>query len=281
MSDFLYVTDAYYDKKFGQFDFSFGPAALSDKDNDDQFESGDIADKGVYAGTATIKGIAVPVFQVNFHYIAYFPTDPGDLTGTTIGTITNAPYVFCFAAGTRIDTPNGAQPVEDLRIGDPVCTADGRSIPVKWIGRQTVSTLFRPAERLSLVTVAKGALGEGVPVRDLTVTTDHALLIDGVLCQAGALVNGSTIRRLSREECGESYTVYHVETEDHEIILAEGAPAETFIDNVSRRVFDNYAEFEALYGDVPEMVEMDLPRAMSARQLPERIKAKLAGKAAA
>jgi hypothetical protein len=67
---------------------------------------------------------------------------------------------------------------------------------------------------------------------------------------------------------GERYTVYHIETEAHEIILANGAPAETFIDNVSRRVFDNFAEIEALYGDVPEMAELPYPCAMSARQVP-------------
>jgi hypothetical protein len=77
---------------------------------------------------------------------------------------------------------------------------------------------------------------------------------------------------------GETYTVYHIETEEHEIILANGAPAETFIDNVSRRAFDNYAEFEALYGDVPEMQELPYPRAMSARQVPAHIQQSLAGK---
>jgi hypothetical protein len=80
---------------------------------------------------------------------------------------------------------------------------------------------------------------------------------------------------------GETYTVYHIETEEHEIILANGAPAETFIDNVSRRAFDNFAEFEALYGDVPEMEELPYPRAMSARQVPVAIKVRLDGKAVA
>jgi hypothetical protein len=88
-------------------------------------------------------------------------------------------------------------------------------------------------------------------------------------------VNGETITRVPLSEMGETYTVYHIETEAHEIILSNGAPAETFIDNVSRRAFDNYAEFEALYGDVPEMEELLYPRAMSARQVPGRIRHKL------
>ena len=97
--------------------------------------------------------------------------------------------------------------------------------------------------------------------------------MDGVLCEAGALVNGTTITRVPLSEFGESYTVYHVETEAHEIILANGAPAETFVDNASRRAFDNYAEFEALYGEnPPEMPELPHPRAANSRQLPKRIR---------
>jgi len=134
-----------------------------------------------------------------------------------------------------------------------------------------VSTRFGPADRLMPVRFAAGSLGDGVPHSDLTVTADHGMLVDGVICHAGALVNGATITRVPLVEMGETYTVYHVETENHEIVLANGAPAETFIDNVSRRVFDNFAEFDALYGDVPEMQELPYPRAMSARQVPGRI----------
>ncbi|WP_420394907.1 Hint domain-containing protein [Nioella sp.] len=183
--------------------------------------------------------------------------------------------VFCFHAGTQISTPTGEVEVENLTIGDPVLTAEGHVVPIKWIGRQTVSTRFGPAERLMPVRFAAGSLGDGLPQFDLTVTADHGMLVDGVICNAGALVNGTTITRVPLAEMGESYTVYHIETEAHEIILANGARAETFIDNVSRRVFDNYAEFEALYGDVPEMEELPYPRAMSARQVPNRIKAQL------
>jgi hypothetical protein len=168
-----------------------------------------------------------------------------------------------------------------LAIGDEVLTAEGRRVAVKWIGRQTVVTRFGPPERLMPVRFAAGSLSDGLPHTDLTVTADHAMLIGGVLIHAGALVNGTTITRVPLSNMGERFTVYHIETEEHEIILANGAPAETFIDNVSRRVFENYAEFEALYGDVPEMEELDYPRAMSARQVPPAIKAKLAGQSAA
>lgn len=77
------------------------------------------------------------------------------------------------------------------------------------------------------------------------------------------------------EELGDSYTVYHIETDEHEIIRANGAPAGTFIDTVGRRAFDNWSEFDALYGDAPEIVALPLPRAMSPRQLPVATRARL------
>jgi hypothetical protein len=187
----------------------------------------------------------------------------------------------CFLGGTCIAVPGGEMCVEDLQTGSSVVADSGEEVRVVWIGRQTVATLFGPAERLMPVRFAAGSLGGGLPFADLTVTADHGMLVDGVICHAGALVNGTTITRVPLAEMGESYTVYHIETEEHEIILANGAPAETFIDNVSRRVFDNYAEFEALYGDVPEMEELPYPRAMSARQVPAAIRTRLSGKAAA
>jgi hypothetical protein len=227
-------------------------------------------------GAYIVLGVTVdgdPIIQPNGGGLIRVLSDNGALV--TVGSSTSA-FIMCFVAGTRIATPCGSRTVEMLAIGDLVMTADDRIVPVKWIGRQTVSTRFGPAERLMSVRFAAGSLGGGLPHSDLTVTADHGMLVDGVICHAGALVNGTTISRVPLSEMGETYTVYHIETEAHEIILANGAPAETFIDNVSRRVFDNYAEFEALYGDVPEMEELPYPRAMSARQVPGRILTSLA-----
>ena len=93
------------------------------------------------------------------------------------------------------------------------------------------------------------------------------------------VVLGQYTRR--HAELGERFTVYHIETENHEIVLAEGVPAETFIDNVTRERFDNYAEFEALYGAAPApMEELPLPRAKSARQVPRAIRERIAAAAA-
>ncbi|TBX22124.1 hypothetical protein TK43_12720, partial [Roseovarius sp. JS7-11] len=93
---------------------------------------------------------------------------------------------MCFAAGTQIATPSGERVVEGLQIGDDVLTAEGRAVTVKWVGRQSVKTRFGAVERLAPVRIRAGALGEGLPHSDLTVTADHGMIVDGVICHAGA-----------------------------------------------------------------------------------------------
>jgi hypothetical protein len=185
----------------------------------------------------------------------------------------------CFCAGTNIRTPDGDAPVETLKIGDIVLTASGQAVPVRWIGINTVSTRFADPLRVMPIRISAGALGENLPERDLLVSPDHAMFLGGILLQAGALVNGSSIAREARMP--EIFTYYHVELADHELILAEGAATETFVDNVDRMAFDNWEEHERLYGSEADIVEMPYPRVRSARQLPMAMRRLLAARAAA
>ena len=73
----------------------------------------------------------------------------------------------CFMAGTLIRTPHGEVPVEALKRGDLVVTADGRTVPVIWLGKQTISTRFADPVRVLPIRVRAGALDENVPSRDL------------------------------------------------------------------------------------------------------------------
>ncbi|UFN50698.1 Hint domain-containing protein [Roseomonas sp. OT10] len=206
-------------------------------------------------------------------YFALTNTPPA--VGTTFSLEVD-PFVLCFLSGTLIATPRGEVAVEELRAGDLVLTHDGREAPVVWLGRQTVSTAFADPLRVAPVRIAAGALGEGLPVRDLLVSADHALLLDGVLVQAGALVHGRSITR--ETAMPERFTYYHVELADHALVLAEGVAAESFIDNAARRSFDNWAEHP---GGAEEMAELALPRAKSHRQVPAALRARLAARAEA
>ncbi|MGO8737325.1 Hint domain-containing protein [Rhodoblastus sp.] len=187
--------------------------------------------------------------------------------------------ITCFYPGTMIRTPEGEVAVETLNPGDLVLTADGAAKPVNWLGRQTVSTVFADPTRILPIRVKAGALADNVPARDLLVSPDHALLVDGVLIHAGALVNGASIVRETKVP--RVFTYYHIELDDHSLILAENAPAETFVDNVDRLGFDNWAEFEALYPQGKAVEELPYPRAKAHRQVPVYIRVALADRAQA
>jgi len=182
-------------------------------------------------------------------------------------------------AGTAIRTSAGEALIETVQRGDLVLTADGAAKPVVWVGRQTIVSRFADPVRNLPIRIAAGALADNAPSRDLLVSPDHALLVDGVLVHAGALVNGTSIRRES--QVPDSFVYYHVELEDHSLVLAENVPAETFVDNVDRRHFDNWAEHEALYPEGRAVAELPLPRAKALRQVPLSIRAALAERAAA
>ena len=183
---------------------------------------------------------------------------------------------ICFMPNTHIQTPAGEVLVEELQIGDLVQTYDGRSVPVRWIGRQTVAGLFADERRLP-IRIRASAFEPNVPCRDLLVSPDHALLVGDVLVSAGALVNGTSIVR--EFQVPSFFTYYHIELDDHSLVLAENAPAETFVDNVDRANFDNWREYEALYPEGKAVVEMSYPRAKASRQIPRAIREKLTERA--
>ncbi len=143
----------------------------------------------------------------------------------------------CFVTGTRIVTTRGAVAVEALAVGDRVVTASGGQRPITWIGHRDLdlSNHVNP-EMARPIRVTAGALGYHVPVRDLVVSPDHAFWIDGVLVQAKDLVDGALIKPdLSMRQL----TYWHVELDAHDVLLAEGAPAESYLDTGHRGYFDN------------------------------------------
>jgi hypothetical protein len=180
----------------------------------------------------------------------------------------------CFLEGTRLQTPHGLKKVEDLAAGDEVCTVEHGVQRLRWVGRSTIHADYVEPLFVQPICIAAGALGEATPARDLWVSPDHALFLDGILVQAGALVNGVNIYRA--QHMPERFTYYHMELEAHELLLAEGVPAESFVDNVGRWAFDNAAEYEAL--GPASIAEMQYPRAKSARQVPAGLKQRLAAR---
>ncbi|WP_158928780.1 Hint domain-containing protein [Acidisphaera sp. S103] len=143
---------------------------------------------------------------------------------------------LCFRTGTAIATPDGEQPVEHLKPGDLVLTAGGQARPVVWIGTGRVLATRGRRTAATPVIVRKDALAPNVPNRDLHVTRAHALYIDKVLIPVEFLVNHRTI---VWDDRAQEVELYHVELESHDVLIANGAPAETYRDDGNRWLFHN------------------------------------------
>jgi hypothetical protein len=147
----------------------------------------------------------------------------------------NTVITACFASGTRIEGAFGPVPVEALRVGDTVRTARGRLAPVKWIGfRRTALAKHPHPLDVMPVRVRAGAFGDNRPVRDLVLSPDHAVFLDGHLVPVRYLVNGVSIVQERRE----AVTYWHVELDRHDLILAEGLACESYLDTGNRHAFE-------------------------------------------
>ena len=112
-----------------------------------------------------------------------------DSSGSTV--TLNPP---CFCEGTRILTRQGEIAVEDLRVGDLVITHPAGMRPICWLGQFGVSLARHPRpEQAAPIRIRRNAMAAGVPKRDLLVSPDHAVFLDGALIQAQALLNGASV----------------------------------------------------------------------------------------
>jgi len=151
----------------------------------------------------------------------------------------------CYCPGTLIRTPCGNKRIEKLQIGDEVMTASGVARPIKWIGRRSYGGRFVMGRKDILpICIKAGALDDNVPRRDLWISPNHAIYLDGVLIEAKDLVNGVSIVQAERADKVE---YVHIELESHDVLIAEGVLAESFIDDDSRFMFHNAREYRVLY----------------------------------
>ena len=182
--------------------------------------------------------------------------------------------ITCYLTGTAIATPDGAKRVEDLQPGDTLLTACGGTTTVEWLGIQPVDTKLATPAKVNPICITAGAIAENVPARDLFVSPDHAVEIDGILYNATALVNGRSIYQVAQMPL-EGFTYYHIDTGAHELVLAEGLASETYLDAVGREAFINGHE----RADAPIISEMAVPRIVAQRMVPADVKEALDARA--
>lgn len=166
-----------------------------------------------------------------------------------IGIDSESSSVVCFGPDTELETPHGPVRVADLTEGDKVVTLSGKIRTIRGTNKRTVHPieLFRET-RLRPVRIAAGALGAGLPRRDLLVSRQHRILVasrivrrvcghDEVLIPACHLVG---LPGITVAQAIETMHYHHILLECHDIVLANGAPTETlFIGPVSSCALDD------------------------------------------
>jgi hypothetical protein len=147
--------------------------------------------------------------------------------GTAFELTDTAFQVACYRSGTRIATPSGERAIESLAKGDAVLLASGDVQPVIWIGQRRIDCRrHEKPEYVWPVRVRAGAFGAGLPRRDLWLSPDHAVFVAGVLIPVKYLTNGTSIDQVPVA----GITYCHLELPRHAIVLAEGLPAESWLD---------------------------------------------------
>jgi hypothetical protein len=195
------------------------------------------------AGTAGLIGVDGSLVLVGDVHVGALTAGAAVLSlgGQTTGDGLNEVFTpvvspACFASGTHIETPDGEVAVEALREGQHVITASGRSAPVVWLGNRSVYCRQYPCPQdVWPMRVSAGAFGPDQPHRDLLLSPDHAVFVDGALIPIRYLVNDVTVAQQKIDEV----TYWHVELARHEVLLAEGLACESYLDTGNRGAFED------------------------------------------
>jgi hypothetical protein len=215
--------------------------------------------------------LSVPLDEAGTYTIRFTELGPNNSFGVVLDDVS---LLICFVAGTLIDTPKGPRPVEALRVGDLVLTADDGAQPVRWVGQRRVTRReLRRDPRLWPVTIRAGAFGADMPARDLAVSRQHRILCSGWACElhfaeaevlvpAVRLVNGDSIRL---EEPSGDVTYVHFLCDRHQIVTANGLASESFYPSrlsLGGVAADAQAELLLIFPELADLVAspLDLAR---------------------
>jgi hypothetical protein len=177
-------------------------------------------------GTLAVLDLPGPFFSNSFTHTV----------DATTGALITTEVIPCFLPGTLIRTDRGDVAVEALAVGDTVVTFSGRKRRLCWIGTGNARAIRGKRGPATPITVRKGALADNVPYRDLRITKGHSLFLDDVLIPAEFLINHHSILW---DDVTQTVTVFHLELDEHDILIANGAAAESYRDDGNRWLFGN------------------------------------------
>ncbi len=198
------------------------------------------------AGETTITLYRVEIAGTVVGYVATSPLVEGVTYATTTSNVTpgNAPDtsqpggiidVPCFVAGTMIETPQGLVAVETLKAGDLVVTAEGVARPIRWAGSKLIAPKLCKDRNLSPIRIPKDAFGPDLPRRDLLVSPNHRVVLNGaevqlltgeeqVFVAAKFLVGFAGI---TRADSLNLVPYVHLLLDEHAVLISEGVATES------------------------------------------------------
>ena len=215
----------------GQGDVIYGGEDLDDGDID-TLDLTNAAEEANPGGSLTVE--FDPTNAEN-GTVTYFDAS-GTETGTTRFFEIENVIVPCFTPGTLIATPNGERRVEELQVGDRVITRDNGIQEIRWLGSRTLEGReLLQSSHLNPVLIRQGALGNGLPERDMMVSPNHRVLVANdktalyfedreVLVAAKHLtgMEGVDLVEVS------AVTYIHFMFDQHEVVLSDGTWTESF-----------------------------------------------------
>lgn len=226
-------------------DFGFGGddrdtfTGIGQNDRVDGGEGGDDFDTLDLTGaaeTANAGGsLTVDFFNNPEDGVVTFFDANGDATGT-MEFYNIEDVVICFTPGTLIATPQGERKVESLREGDRVITRDNGIQEIRWIGhRQLTGAELARARHLRPIRIRAGALGNGLPERDMVLSPNHRVLVANdktalYFDEREVLVSSKHLTGLEGvDEVDVNMVTYiHFMFDQHEVVLSDGSWTESF-----------------------------------------------------
>lgn len=184
--------------------------------------------------------------------------------------------VFCFAAGTLIQTENGMVAVENLRVDDMIMTRDNGLQPIRWIGSVRLGARALTANpKLLPIRICAGALGQNMPERDLLVSPQHRVLVRSKVAMKmfGAmevLVAAKQLLQLDGIDIATDVAeveYYHFLFDNHEVVNSNGAATESLLTGTEALRSVGPAAREEIYTLFPELRDADFAP-MPARLIP-------------
>ena len=186
------------------------------------------------AASGTLSSTVTAAQNLNLFFDHLHPTETGHKALAAAALTQLSAAAPCYAEGTRIATERGDVPVEHLCIGDRARLADGSTAAVVWLGHRRVDCRRHPrASDVQPVRIAAHAFGMGRPARDVLLSPDHAVYVEGALIPVRYLLNDATVR----QQDVAAVTYWHVELPAHGVLLADGLPAESYLDTGNRPAF--------------------------------------------